>query len=127
MTGRPPTPSWTCCSPEALDGRPKDSEWLPEMAQLAEVAVLAGHAEAAAVLYGLLSPYAHRFCVEGIGAAFTGSVHWYLALLADALGDARRGVKPRSGNAPSSPPRRPRRRSPAARAGPATPESSRRR
>ena len=70
-----------------LEGRPKDSEWLPEMAQLAEVAVLAGHAEAAAVLYGLLSPYAHRFCVEGIGAAFTGSVHWYLALLADALGN----------------------------------------
>ena len=99
-----------------LEGRPKDSEWLPEMAQLAEVAVLAGHAEAAAVLYGLLSPYAHRFCVEGIGAAFTGSVHWYLALLADALGNRAEAATPRSGSAPSSSAGRPRRRSPAPRA-----------
>ena len=39
------------------------------------------------MLYELLSPYADRYCVEGIGAAFTGSVHWYLALLADVLGN----------------------------------------
>ncbi len=73
-----------------LERRPKDSEWLPEMAQLAQVAVAAGHTEAATVLYELLSPYAHRYCVEGIGAAFTGSVHWYLALLADATGNRAR-------------------------------------
>ena len=69
-----------------LASRPKDSEWLPEMAQLAQVAVVARHTEAAAVLYELLSPHADRFCVEGIGAAFTGSVQWYLGLLADVLG-----------------------------------------
>jgi tetratricopeptide (TPR) repeat protein len=67
--------------------RPIDSEWLPDVAQLAQVAVLADHAEAAAVLYDQLSPYAHRYCIEGIGAAFTGSVHWYLALLANAMGN----------------------------------------
>jgi hypothetical protein len=66
---------------------PKDAEWLPEMAQLAEVAAFAGHAAAVSEIYDLLTPYAHRFCVEGIGAAFTGSVHWYLAMLARAKGD----------------------------------------
>ena len=71
-----------------LDDRPQDAEWLPELAQLAEVAAVAGHREAAAELAKLLAPHAHRFCVEGIGAAFTGSVSWYLALLARALGDA---------------------------------------
>ena len=39
-------------------------------------------------LYADLRPYAHRFCVEGIGAAFTGSVAWYLAQLATFLGRA---------------------------------------
>jgi hypothetical protein len=69
-----------------------DSEWLPESAQLAEVAVLVGARDEAEVLYGQLQPYAHLFCVEGIGAAVTGSVAWYLALLAGFLGhdaDAR--------------------------------------
>jgi hypothetical protein len=66
--------------------RVKDSEWLPESAQLAQAAVGLGVRELAEVLYTQLKPYAHRFCVEGIGAAFTGSVAWYLALLARFLG-----------------------------------------
>jgi hypothetical protein len=70
-----------------LERRPRDAEWLPETAQLAEVAAFAGHRAAVAEIYELLLPYAHRFCVEGIGAAFTGSVHWYLAMLARAKGD----------------------------------------
>jgi AAA ATPase domain len=70
-----------------LQRRPKDAEWLPEMAQLAEVAAFAGHPAAVAEIYELLRPYAHRFCVEGIGAAFIGSVHWYLAMLARVNGD----------------------------------------
>ena len=69
-----------------LERRTRDSEWLPDSAQLAQVAVLAGCGGAAELLYGQLRPYAHRFCVEGIGAAFTGSVAWYLALLARFLG-----------------------------------------
>jgi hypothetical protein len=50
------------------------------------VAALVGARNVAAVLLEQLTPYAHRFCVEGIGAAFTGSVYWYLAMLARTLG-----------------------------------------
>ena len=63
-----------------------DSEWLPESAQLAEAAVLVGAHDEAEILYRQLQPYAHLFCVEGIGAAVTGSVAWYLAELAGFLG-----------------------------------------
>ena len=69
-----------------LHERLQDSEWLPEAAQKAEAAVVAGSLSVAETLYGQLRPYAHRFCVEGIGAAFTGSVAWYIALLARFLG-----------------------------------------
>ena len=71
-----------------LPDRIRDSEWLPESAQLAQVAVAAGARDAATRLYADLRPYAHRFCVEGIGAAFTGSVAWYLGQLAGFLGRA---------------------------------------
>ena len=70
----------------ALGDRSLDSEWLPETAQLAQLAVVVGDRAVAEVLFEQLSPYAERFCVEGIGAAFTGSVRWYLAALAGALG-----------------------------------------
>ena len=116
MTGRPPTPSWTCCSPEVSSAARRTPNGCRRWRSWPKWPSLAGHAEAAAVLYDLLSPYAHRFCVEGIGAAFTGSVHWYLALLADALGNRAAGGTPRSGSAPSSSAGRPRRRSPAPRA-----------
>ncbi len=68
------------------DERLRDAEWLPESAQLAEASVLLGARDEAEILYGQLRPYADRFCVEGIGAAVTGSVAWYLALLARFLG-----------------------------------------
>ena len=70
----------------ALVERPLDSEWLPESAQLAQLAAEVGNGDVAEALFEQLSPYADRFCVEGIGAAFTGSVRWYLAVLAGALG-----------------------------------------
>jgi hypothetical protein len=66
--------------------RARDSEWLPESAQLAEVAVVVDARAVAEVLYEQLKPYHRRFCVEGIGAAFMGSVSWYLALVARYLG-----------------------------------------
>lgn len=72
-----------------LTQRPRDSEWLPESAQLAEAAVAVGAHAVAETLYAELKPYAHRFCVEGIGAACTGSVAWYLAILARYLGRGR--------------------------------------
>jgi tetratricopeptide (TPR) repeat protein len=68
-----------------LARRPRDSEWLPDSAQLAEVAVLAGCRPVAELLYSELRPYADLFCIEGIGAACTGSVSWYLSLLARFL------------------------------------------
>ncbi|MGH9232884.1 MAG: ATP-binding protein, partial [Acidimicrobiales bacterium] len=67
--------------------RVRDSEWLPESAQLAEVAVVVGARDEAEILYAQLRPYSTRFCVEGIGAAVTGSVAWYLAMLARFLGN----------------------------------------
>jgi tetratricopeptide (TPR) repeat protein len=66
----------------------RTSEWLPEMAQVAEVAALTEHRLAAEALLGLLTPHAERYCVEGAGAAFAGSVRWYLAMLARVVGDA---------------------------------------
>jgi len=69
-----------------LENRPRDSEWLPDSAQLVQVAVLAGCKEVADLLYDQLRPHAGSFCVEGIGGAFTGSVAWYLALAARFLG-----------------------------------------
>ncbi|HWJ54480.1 MAG TPA: hypothetical protein VNT24_13985, partial [Propionibacteriaceae bacterium] len=72
-----------------LADRPRDSEWLPETAQLAEAAVLTGFGDLAELLYEQLGPYAHRCCVEGIAAACTGSVAWYLALLARFLDQDR--------------------------------------
>ncbi|MFD2093120.1 ATP-binding protein [Blastococcus deserti] len=74
---------WSSAPPRERSG---DSEWLPESAQLAEAAVLAGARKEAETLYGQLRPYADLFCVEGIGAAVTGSVSWYLAMLARFLG-----------------------------------------
>ena len=59
---------------------------MPETAQFAEAAVLTGFGELAGLLYEQLRPYAHRCCVEGIAAACTGSVAWYLAMLARFLG-----------------------------------------
>jgi tetratricopeptide (TPR) repeat protein len=70
----------------ALHERPGDSEWLPESAQLAQAAVAVGDRDVAEILYEQLAPFAHRCCVEGIGAAFTGSTAWYLAALARFLG-----------------------------------------
>jgi hypothetical protein len=65
----------------------KDSEWLPTMAQLAEILALTGPHSVARWAYDALAPYAGLFAVEGIGAAVRGPVHRHLALLADAFGD----------------------------------------
>jgi len=69
-----------------LDG-PADSEWLPEMVQSAQVAVLIGDRQAAARLRRVLEPYADLFAIEGILAGTWGCVAGHLAALADLLGD----------------------------------------
>ncbi|MFF4501868.1 ATP-binding protein [Streptomyces sp. NPDC001401] len=73
-----------------LGGAPRDSEWLPMLAQAAETVAAVGSHPSAPVLYDLLAPYAGLFAVEGIGAAVRGPVDRHLALLAAALGDTDR-------------------------------------
>ncbi|MFI7403207.1 ATP-binding protein [Streptomyces sp. NPDC049541] len=73
-----------------LGGAPRDSEWLPMLAQAAETVAAVGSHPCAPALYDLLTPYAGLFAVEGIGAAVRGPVDRHLALLAAAMGDADR-------------------------------------
>ncbi|MEU4089539.1 ATP-binding protein [Streptomyces aureus] len=73
----------------ALHAVPRDSEWLPTMAQAAETVGAVGTHPAASSLYDALAPYAGLFAVEGIGAAIRGPVDRHLALLARSMGDGR--------------------------------------
>ncbi|MFE0523375.1 AAA family ATPase [Streptomyces sp. NPDC058954] len=73
-----------------LGGAPRDSEWLPMVAQAAETVAAVGSHPAAPDLYDLLAPYAGLFVVEGIGAAVRGPVERHLALLAAAMRDPDR-------------------------------------
>ncbi|MFJ6836110.1 ATP-binding protein [Streptomyces sp. NPDC091209] len=73
----------------ALVRAPRDSEWLPMMAQAAETVGAVGGHPAASPLYDALAPYAGLFAVEGIGAAIRGPVDRHLALLARSVGDDR--------------------------------------
>ncbi|MCT9007764.1 ATP-binding protein [Streptomyces rhizosphaerihabitans] len=68
---------------------PRDSEWLPMMAQAAETVGAVGTHPSASLLYDALAPYAGLFVVEGIGAAIRGPVDRQLALLARSVGDDR--------------------------------------
>ena len=68
----------------------RDSEWLPVVAQVAEILALTGPGEPHPIArwaYDVLAPYAGLFVVEGICAAVRGPVHRHLALLAGLLGD----------------------------------------
>ncbi|WP_033290212.1 ATP-binding protein [Amycolatopsis jejuensis] len=78
-----------------LPDAPRDSEWLPMLAQAAETIALTGPHPLARPLYDWLLPYADLFVVEGIGAAIRGPVHRHLALLAHALGDPHAAAKHR--------------------------------
>jgi tetratricopeptide (TPR) repeat protein len=62
-----------------LDEIPFDSEWLPCMAQAAEVIERIGGHPVASSLYALMLPYADVFVVEGLGAALRGPTHTFLA------------------------------------------------
>ncbi|KAB1990706.1 ATP-binding protein [Streptomyces triticiradicis] len=73
----------------SLLGAPRDSEWLPMMAQAAETVGAVGTHPSAPALYDALAPYAGLFAVEGIGAAIRGPVDRHLALLARSMGDDR--------------------------------------
>ncbi len=70
-----------------LPTAPRDSEWLPLLAQVAELVGVIGPHPVARWVYEVLLPYAELFVVEGIGAAVRGPVHYPLGLLAAAMGD----------------------------------------
>jgi hypothetical protein len=70
-----------------LPAAARDSEWLPLLAQVAELIAVIGPHPVASWAHEQLSPYAELFVVEGIGAAMRGSVHYPLGLLATAMGD----------------------------------------
>ena len=87
-----------------LPAMPRDSEWLPVMAQVAEILALTGPHPVARWAYDALSPYAGLVVVEGICAAIRGPVDHHLALLADALGEheAAGGTGPRRWRRPGA-------------------------
>ncbi|WP_433298197.1 ATP-binding protein [Pseudonocardia sp. CA-142604] len=70
-----------------LTAAPRDSEWLPMMAQLAETVGTIGRHPVARWAYDQLLPLAGLFVVEGIGAALRGPVHRHLGILAAAGGE----------------------------------------
>ncbi|HVT77271.1 MAG TPA: AAA family ATPase [Acidimicrobiales bacterium] len=65
---------------------PPDAEWLPTIAQLAEVAAELRDRESAAVLDAVMAPFDGRVVVEGIGAAVYGTLGAFRAPLARLLG-----------------------------------------
>jgi tetratricopeptide (TPR) repeat protein len=75
-----------------LAAAPRDSEWLPMMAQLAEAVGMIGTHPVASWAYEQLLPLAELFVVEGIGAALRGPVHRHLGILAAAGGDTATAV-----------------------------------
>ncbi|HKA53807.1 MAG TPA: hypothetical protein VKJ47_09115, partial [Candidatus Binatia bacterium] len=64
---------------------PRDANWLPSLAVLAEVSHVLGDRPRAATLYRLLRPYAERNIVVATSAVCYGSAARYLGLLATTL------------------------------------------
>lgn len=71
---------------EGLRAPRADSEWLVNLAQLADASVALQHHGLATAVYNAMEPYAELFVVEGIGAAVCGVAAHYLALTAGVLG-----------------------------------------
>jgi tetratricopeptide (TPR) repeat protein len=72
---------------ERFEGLPRhDSEWVGSLCCYVRVASSLGHSEAASLLHDLLTPYRHRFVVDGIGAGFWGSVSLWAGEAAEAAG-----------------------------------------
>jgi tetratricopeptide (TPR) repeat protein len=76
----------------AIRTMPVDSEWLSALGQLAQVIARIGGHPLAGWAYAALLPHRDRFGVEGIGAAWWGSVERPLGLLAASLGRIEEAV-----------------------------------
>jgi tetratricopeptide (TPR) repeat protein len=72
---------------------PRDLQWLPVLATLAEVCVFLNDRESAQTLYGLLLPYAERNVVAGPGGFVYGSASLFLGMLARVLSRRREGQR----------------------------------
>jgi hypothetical protein len=70
----------------AIRATPVDSEWVSMLVQLAQIIAEIGGHPLAAWAYEALLPHRRLFGVEGIGAAWSGSVERPLGLLAAAMG-----------------------------------------
>ena len=70
-----------------------DSEWVPNLSQLADASAALSHASLATAVYDALEPYAGLFVVEGIGAGVYGCAAHYLAVCAGVLGHATDQVR----------------------------------
>jgi tetratricopeptide (TPR) repeat protein len=73
---------------DELRSAPRDSEWVPMLAQVAEAVSLCGGHPVAEWAYEALLPYRAQHIVEGIGAVALGSVEHPLGQLAAARGDS---------------------------------------
>ncbi|MGE0825409.1 MAG: AAA family ATPase [Candidatus Binatia bacterium] len=64
---------------------PRDGNWLPVIARLADVCSVLGDTQRAAMLYDVLLPYAEQNIVLATSAACLGPASYYLGLLATIL------------------------------------------
>jgi tetratricopeptide (TPR) repeat protein len=80
-------------STDELRAAVRDSEWVPMLAQVAEVCAGLGGHDLAPWVYESLRPFAHRWAVEGIGAYAHGSVGRHLGQLAALLGHRERAER----------------------------------
>lgn len=65
---------------------PRDGNWLPSLAFLAQTCAALGDAERAAVVAELLGPFARQNVIVATGAGFLGPVSFFLGLLAATAG-----------------------------------------
>ena len=72
--------------PEDLSSLPRDANWLPTMAYIAEACALLGDESRAHALQALLAPYAERNVIVGPAVVCLGSLSRQLGLLAATTG-----------------------------------------
>ena len=72
-----------------VEGLPVDAEWLMYLCHITTALFDGGETPAyAAGMRDLLLPHAHRFTIDGIGAASGGSVQLYLGMLSAMIGNS---------------------------------------
>jgi DNA-binding winged helix-turn-helix (wHTH) protein/tetratricopeptide (TPR) repeat protein len=70
-----------------LERLPRDQNWLPVLALLAQASVAVGDEDMVRCVESLCSPYAERIAITGHGAGALGAIGYHLGRLAARLGD----------------------------------------